>query len=86
MDTFISEYPGLVTYTLSVIRHKTKDSKTEGILAILNGDTEQMPVYKAQVSGSIVSVWRKNRKILSPQQIVKREPVPGRQPSIRRTR
>lgn len=67
METFIAGVNTDTSFGLDVVRHKAQDSKTEAILAILNGDTERTLMYTAKVmNGKTFAMWRKNRKILSP--------------------
>lgn len=70
MDTFITGANGYSSYTLEVIKHQSTETRTQAMLSILNGDTERTLMYIASVEGKTIKVWRKNRKILSPQQIV----------------
>jgi hypothetical protein len=67
MDTFLAGISSDSSFGLDVVRHKAKSSKTEAMLAILNGDTEQTLMYTASVlNGKTHGMWRKNRKILNP--------------------
>jgi hypothetical protein len=76
MDTFIAGATGTPSYRLDVIKHKAQDSRTEAVLAILNGDTEQTIMYSATlIAGKAIKVWRKNRKILSPQRVIDTEVI-----------
>jgi len=70
MDTFLAGISSDASFGLNVVRHKAKSSKTEAMLAILNGDTEQTLMYTASVlNGKTNGMWRKNRKILSPTKV-----------------
>lgn len=67
MDTFIAGADKEGSYTVSVLKHKSKTNGTPGILAILNGSTEQTLMYTATVDkGDTRRVYRRNRKILNP--------------------
>lgn len=78
MDTFIAGASGITSYTLEVIKHQSRETRTQAMLSILNGDTVRTLMYSASVTEArTMKVWRKNRKILSPQQII--------EPSVVRT-
>lgn len=66
MDTFIAGADKEGSYTVSVLRYKTH-AGTPGMLALLNGSTEQTLMYTATVNkGDTRRVYRRNRKILNP--------------------
>lgn len=67
MDTFIAGADKDASFELNVIQHRSKETRTNALISILNGDTEQKPMYEVTIIGGVTrEIWRKNRKILNP--------------------